>query len=887
MRVSLLNLNLVARDAVGRNMMDKARLFRSRGDQVRLFVQHVDPDVPEEIKVLCVQCSLTQLIGKDPAYAEPRAHFFASDLYIYDYPIWYELVETIHDVDRGVVIFDYHGVTPPDLWASEEALELLKRSVEEPTSLLRYADYAIGHSAFTHGELIERYSFPAEKAFTFPYAIPLDDFTPGERDPDLVRRYGLEGKKVLLYVGRMAGNKRIDLLIQALASIRREFPETVLLLVGDDRSTAFVPVVEKAKRLIRELGLEEHVIFTGRVDDLPAHYRLADVYVTSSLHEGFCVPLVESMAIGLPIVGSDCTAIPHTLGDAGLTFEPENVADMVDKVLRVLRDPGLAEELRQRGFQRAKSFSWEAFQEHWEEVLTTALADQPAWSETPAPAVEETTPEPTVASLPAPEEREAQYRELETIGDISMRDYVVRSDKPLIGGLIAWVRRNLTSHLKEPYLDPIIDRQVHVNRRLVWAIEAVARRLQDWAARWEGDRAEIRQQLEAVQSRLTGLEAREQAHSARIESLVEQTRALAETSQAQTARIESLMEESSAQAIKLSELLTGNTAQATTVEELREESKARLARDARLGERFEALRASQEDLKARQEVLAQTLWDLRRLVEEDPDAVRQDVKAVRSALQGLSAEALTQIEQLATCLGSAGGMGSGFQYFVHADTVRDAPAAYIRQIYAPLVERFAEAPEVVDIGCGTGAFLELLRDAGISAYGVDLDEDAVLFCQKKGLDVRHEDGLAHLASLPDKSVGGIFAAHLIEHLPEARQWEFVQLCHRKLLYGAPFVLVTPNGASLSIFCFSFYKDLTHKKPLHPEALRFLLSASGFRRIEIGFLSPLHDSLKLAYLDPELATTEAQRQWVQTINQNLRRLNEIVFGDLDCVASAVK
>ena len=349
MRVSLINLNLIAKDAIGRSLMDKARCFRDRGDEVRVYVQSIADDVPGDVRALCVTCNLAQLVGGDNWPAGQREHFFASDLYVYDYPNWYELVESIREVDRGVVVFDYHGVTPPELWGSEEALGMLRRSLDELPDLLSHADYAIGHSAFTHGELVERYGFRADRAFMFPYAVPLEDFSPGERDPEMVRRYGLAGQRVLLYVGRMAGNKRVDLLVRALPLIRQEYPETMLLLVGDDRSSAYAPLVADVKRLARELGVEKRVVFTGPVPHLPPYYRLADVYVTSSLHEGFCVPLIEAMASGLPVVGTNSTAIPHTLGDAGLTFAPEDVEGLAEQVLSLFRDPALAQRLGQRG----------------------------------------------------------------------------------------------------------------------------------------------------------------------------------------------------------------------------------------------------------------------------------------------------------------------------------------------------------------------------------------------------------------------------------------------------------------------------------------------------------------------------------------------------------
>ncbi len=835
MKVSLLNLNLVARDAVGRDLIDKARFFRDRGDQVRIYVQHVENDVPAEVRDLCVVCSLAQLTGRGSELAAPREHFCSSDLYVYDYPIWYELVESIRGVDRGVVIVDYHGVTPLDLWGSDEARDILQRSVDELPELLRYADYAIGHSEFTRQELVERYGFAADKTFAFPYAIPLESFAPGPKDPALVCRYGLEGKRALLYVGRMAGNKRIDLLVQALPLIQREFPETVLLLVGDNTSTAFAPVIAGIKQQIHELGLSRDVIFTGRVDNLPDHYRLADIYVTSSLHEGFCVPLIEAMASGVPVVGSACTAIPGTLGEAGLTFEPENVRDLADKVIGLLRDPEARERLRQLGLQRATGFSLPDFRQRWQEVLQVVMAHQPELALAQPVAfvqpIANDAAESAPGSAPLLPELDDHFRELETMGDISMHDYVVRSDKPLIGPLLAWVRRNLTSHLKEPYVDPIIDRQVHVNRRLVWDIKAVYARLREAMAYVERRLNELAEPVRLSEQRLQAEQARVTALEARVAQLA--------------------------------------------------------AELAKTGERTATEERTHYHLRARQEMLAEQLANLQRVLEENPDLVKRDVAAVRAALQTLSPEAWDRLGALQAARGVPAQLGAGFSYFIHADAMGGGVREMLREIYGPLVAKFRDAPEVVDLGCGKGAFLELLREASIPAYGVDLDEDSVIYCRKLGLDVRQEDVMAHLASLPDKSVGGIFAAHLIEHLPRPVFWEFLRLCYQKLMYGGPLVLVTPNAAALSIFCFSFYKDLTHERPLHPEAVVFALTTHGFRRVETSTISPLPDVFKLSPLDSATAGDETQRQWMEAINRNIAKLNEVVFGDLDCVVSAVK
>ncbi len=194
-----------------------------------------------------------------------------------------------------------------------------------------------------------------------------------------------------------------------------------------------------------------------------------------------------------------------------------------------------------------------------------------------------------------------------------------------------------------------------------------------------------------------------------------------------------------------------------------------------------------------------------------------------------------------------------------------------QRIYLPYFQGARHV--VVDIGCGRGEFLELLRDHGIDARGVDLDLDMVLLCRDKALDVVREDVFAHLGALADDTVGGIFGAQLVEHLPPRRVIELVKLCHRKLAPGGFLVLETPNPACLMVFADSFYRDLSHLQPIHPDTLRFVLEATHFHPVELKTLAPVDPSMRvppLAGHDPALAP----------FNQGIDRVNALLFGFQD-------
>jgi O-antigen chain-terminating methyltransferase len=201
----------------------------------------------------------------------------------------------------------------------------------------------------------------------------------------------------------------------------------------------------------------------------------------------------------------------------------------------------------------------------------------------------------------------------------------------------------------------------------------------------------------------------------------------------------------------------------------------------------------------------------------------------------------------------------------------------IRKRQARHVEDFRDAAPVLDVGCGRGEFLELLRDAGVEARGVDLDADMVAFCRGEGLDVAEGDALAYLEGLEDASLGGIFCAHMVEHLPPATLVRLLELVAAKLRQGGVFVAETPNPRTL-VALQTFFADLTHQQPLHPETLAFLVRQAGLRDIETRFLNPPPDDARLGPVPlPEGDEFEPARR---ALAENAEKLNEVVFGPQD-------
>ena len=156
--------------------------------------------------------------------------------------------------------------------------------------------------------------------------------------------------------------------------------------------------------------------------------------------------------------------------------------------------------------------------------------------------------------------------------------------------------------------------------------------------------------------------------------------------------------------------------------------------------------------------------------------------------------------------------------------------------------RFEGRGPVLDIGCGRGEFLEMMRDVGVEARGIDLSDEAVARCRQKGLQVEKADLFQYLNELPDGSLGGIFCAQVIEHLAPESLPEMIRLAAGKLSRDGLLALETPNPECLAIFASHFYLDPTHTRPVPHPLAAFYMEECGLGQIEVQRLSPALESM---------------------------------------------
>ena len=203
------------------------------------------------------------------------------------------------------------------------------------------------------------------------------------------------------------------------------------------------------------------------------------------------------------------------------------------------------------------------------------------------------------------------------------------------------------------------------------------------------------------------------------------------------------------------------------------------------------------------------------------------------------------------------------------------PRQEIRRKQEAYLSFFRPGGTILDLGCGRGEFLELLRDRGFRGQGVDLNAQMIGLCLDKGLEARRADILEALAGVPDGSLDGIFSSQVIEHISAAHLERLVELAFAKLSPGGTVVLETINPASVFALVQVYFLDLSHRLPIHPLALRFLLESAGFSDVRIIYGNGLDEEM-LRPLPPADERTAI-------LNDDIDRLNRLLYASPEYAA----
>ena len=350
MRIIQLLPTLSFGDAIGNDTIALSGAIKDMGYDTAIYAENIDKRLPSGI---------AKKISK-------LKNLKSDDILIYHKSTGTDLTFKIEQYKcRRIMV--YHNVTPPAFFRpySAEATKLTENGYRGVKFLRDKVDYVLAVSEYNKNELIKMgYTCPIDVR---PILIKFDDYkqTPDEA---VIKKYS-DGRTNLVFVGRIAPNKKQENLIRAFYCYRKRDPEARLILVGS--YTGMENYYERLQKYASALGLSDSVVFTGHIKfpEILAYYRTATAFVCMSEHEGFCVPLAEAMFFDVPIIAYDAAAISDTLGGCGVLLDdnsPDFAAAVID---RVVHDKELREYIIQGQRKRLEDFSYERIHSIFEHHL--------------------------------------------------------------------------------------------------------------------------------------------------------------------------------------------------------------------------------------------------------------------------------------------------------------------------------------------------------------------------------------------------------------------------------------------------------------------------------------------------------------------------------------
>lgn len=358
---------LIPRDATGTHTLLLRDALRAAGWRSEIFAEATHDELSGE----------SVPVEQYPAHAAP------GDVLVYQFSTSSMVADLLAERPEALVI-DYHNVTGPEHYDAWEPA-VAKRSSDAVGQLAVLAPRAVlglADSAFNEADLL---AAGCRRTRVVPVLVDHDRLS---EPPDPEVRDRLAGLKASggsdwLFVGRVVPSKAQHELVKALWAHRRLYdPRARLHLVG---SVPSPPYLRALRGFIDELGLSDAALVHGEVGEaaLASHFASADVFVSLSVHEGFGVPLVEAMRVGLPVVALGCGAVAHTVDGAGLVLERSEPSYVAAAVHRVLGDGELRARLVAAGRHRVDELSLRRCAAMAVSAIATVAGPPPAWGTDP------------------------------------------------------------------------------------------------------------------------------------------------------------------------------------------------------------------------------------------------------------------------------------------------------------------------------------------------------------------------------------------------------------------------------------------------------------------------------------------------------------------------
>ena len=294
----------------------------------------------------------------------------AQDILLLHFSIFTPLIDTIKNLPcRKVMI--YHNITPPHFFEgiSRKTAKACRKGLQQLKEAATIFHLALGVSKFNEQDL-KRVGYPTTRI------LPLIVETNVLNDQNIRSLYYQSEKITLLHVGKWAPNKKIEDLIKVFYCYHKINHESRLILVG--RTWEWENYTVSILDLIQKLHLHQDVkIFQGlSPSNLAALYRASDLYLSMSEHEGFCVPLIEAMACGCPVIAFKAGAVPETIQTAGLLLNHKNFLEIAELIHYVIEHESLQSQLCTAGKRRAKNFSYATISQQFDTLLPFILDHQ-------------------------------------------------------------------------------------------------------------------------------------------------------------------------------------------------------------------------------------------------------------------------------------------------------------------------------------------------------------------------------------------------------------------------------------------------------------------------------------------------------------------------------
>lgn len=343
-------------DAVSNDVIALKGAIEKLGYKTEIYADTSDKRLPK---------NLVKPLAKLPKFGR-------DDVVIYHMAIGSELNYTFGNMECKKVMV-YHNITPPKFFEryNQGATNLTKEGYKAVKWLADKVDYCIADSEYNKSDLIKMgYKCRID---VLPIMIPFDDYRK-EPDAEVIKKYK-DGYTNILFTGRIAPNKCQEDVIRSFAYYKKHYNEkSRLILVGSE--SVFINYKDRLMKYIDMLGVEEDVIFSGHIkfSEILAFYNVADVFLCQSEHEGFCVPIVEAMFFGIPIVAYNSSAVGETMGNGGVLLNGKNALETAGVIDYVVKN----EEVRRRILENQKvkllDYDYNTIFKQFEQILNKILA---------------------------------------------------------------------------------------------------------------------------------------------------------------------------------------------------------------------------------------------------------------------------------------------------------------------------------------------------------------------------------------------------------------------------------------------------------------------------------------------------------------------------------